>query len=352
MTMLHVVGAKIWGGGEQYVYDMCDELQRRQISSFVLIDRSNIEFCERFNLVSNVVTANLYSVKGFSSIISIVDCIKKNNITTIHCHSGKYILLCLALKKLTHVKLIFYKHNVIAAKTDVYHNWIQSNVDAFICVSKLVYEAQCIDKYRDKFHLVYNGVNTNRFLKKSRKVADNKYFTIGYAGRIIDNKGIFELIEAVRFLHNEGYPVYLTICGVIANQAVQTKLERYIESYQTYMQYIGFQEDMNSFYRSLDCLVAPSKVSEAFGLVLCEAMYCQIPVIASRSGAQGEIIEHDQSGILLNTITAEQIAFAIKTLLDNHEYYHKLSQNGYNRVKSKFTTEVMVDSILRVLESL
>ena len=33
MSILNVVGAfKVWGGGEQYVYDMCDELHRRQIS--------------------------------------------------------------------------------------------------------------------------------------------------------------------------------------------------------------------------------------------------------------------------------------------------------------------------------
>ena len=40
MSILNVVGAKVWGGGEQYVYDMCDELHRRQISSFVLVDKS------------------------------------------------------------------------------------------------------------------------------------------------------------------------------------------------------------------------------------------------------------------------------------------------------------------------
>ena len=31
MSILNVVGAKVWGGGEQYVYDMCDELHRRDV---------------------------------------------------------------------------------------------------------------------------------------------------------------------------------------------------------------------------------------------------------------------------------------------------------------------------------
>ena len=48
MSILNVVGAKVWGGGEQYVYDMCDELHRRQIPSFVLVDETNQELQDRF----------------------------------------------------------------------------------------------------------------------------------------------------------------------------------------------------------------------------------------------------------------------------------------------------------------
>lgn len=43
MSILNVVDAKVWGSGEQYVYDMCDELHRRQILSFVFVDASNQE---------------------------------------------------------------------------------------------------------------------------------------------------------------------------------------------------------------------------------------------------------------------------------------------------------------------
>ena len=65
MSILNVVGAKVWGGGEQYVYDMCDELHRRQIPSFVLVDETNQELQDRFTSVAEIITANLYSCKGF-----------------------------------------------------------------------------------------------------------------------------------------------------------------------------------------------------------------------------------------------------------------------------------------------
>ena len=39
--ILHVVMAKVWGGGEQYVYDVSKEMQRQGHSVFVLVDESN-----------------------------------------------------------------------------------------------------------------------------------------------------------------------------------------------------------------------------------------------------------------------------------------------------------------------
>ena len=350
MSIINVVGAKIWGGGEQYVYDMCDELHRRQVPSFVLVDASNYELQERFGQVAEVLTANLYSFKGFTSISSITRQIKEQSITVIQCHSGKYILLCIALKRLTGAKLVFYKHNVVRAKTDMYHRWIQSQVDAFICVSKRVYDAQIIPSMANKYHLVYNGVNTHRFPVLSESSIPNKPFIIGYAGRIIENKGIFELLDAIRMIYINTDDIRLVICGD-GKPADIERMNQYINQYQMteYVEYVGFQKDMNQWYRSIHCLVAPSKVQEAFGLVLCEAMYCKVPVITSKSGAQAEIIENGISGILIDTVNSESISEAIQGLMKNDAVRASIIEQGYTRIESTFTIAKMVDSINKIV---
>ncbi len=353
MSILNVVGAKVWGGGEQYVYDMCDELHRRQIPSFVLVDASNQELQQRFSAVSEVLTANLYSCKGFLSLSSIAKQMKQYGITVIQCHSGKYILLCLALKRLTGVKLIFYKHNVVQAKTDMYHRWIQSQVDAFICVSKRVYDAQVIPAISHKYHLVYNGVNTHRFPVLENESISTSPFIVGYAGRIIENKGIFELLDAFRVIHTNTDDIRLVICGD-GKPADIKQMNQYIKQYQMeeYVQYMGFQKDMNRWYRSIHCLIAPSKVQEAFGLVLCEAMYCKVPVITSTSGAQAEIIENGKSGILIDAVNSESIIEAIQGLMENDGVRKSIIEYGYTRVESTFTIIKMVDSIDKIVRNL
>ncbi len=355
MSILNVVGAKVWGGGEQYVYDMCDELHRRHIPSFVLVDASNHELQERFEQVAKVLTGNLYSCKGFTSILSIARQIKEQNITVIQCHSGKYILLCIALKRLTGAKLVFYKHNVVKAKTDMYHRWIQSEVDAFICVSQKVYDAQIIPSIASKYHLIYNGVNTHRFpvLSDSNSSISNKPFIVGYAGRIIENKGIFELLDAIRVIHTNTKDIRLVICGDGKPNDIE-RMNQYINQHQMaeYVQYVGFQKNMNQWYRSIHCLVAPSKVQEAFGLVLCEAMYCKVPVITSTSGAQAEIIENGVSGILIDTVNSASISEAIQGLMNNDALRTSIIEQGYTRVESTFTIAKMVDSIDKIVRNL
>ena len=284
MSILNVVGAKVWGGGEQYVYDMCDELHRRQIPS------------------------------------------------------------------LTGAKLIFYKHNVVHAKTDMYHRWIQSQVDAFICVSKRVYDVQVIADIAHKYHLVYNGVNTQRFPVLENESISTSPFIVGYAGRIIENKGIFELLDAIKIIHDRDRAILLRICGDGKPSDIE-RMHQYIAEHkmQDYVQYIGFQNDMNQFYRSIHCLVAPSKVQEAFGLVLCEAMYCKVPVITSTSGA---IIENGTSGILLETVNSTSIADAMQGMIINDVFRESIINEGYKRVESTFTITKMVDSIVTIVRNL
>ena len=73
--------------------------------------------------------------------------------------------------------------------------------------------------------------------------------------------------------------------------------------------------------------VLPSKVRESFGLVLCEAVYCGVPVITTDSGAQKEIIKSDKYGWIIHSGSKEQLYDAMgkavlvkESTLDNRQY--------------------------------
>lgn len=343
--ILNIIESSVWGGMEQYAYDMSEELKRQEIEPFILTDGWKPDFVKRYNEVATVFSFKIRKSKWFFCINQLATLIRQHHIDTILCHSGKYIFLSILLKKMTGVKVIFFKHNVLPAKTDIYHRWIQNQVDAFVCVSKCVYDAQIVKGKEDKYHLIYNGINTNRFPEKQIEKPHDR-FVIGYAGRISEEKGIIELLDAIKYLHELGKSVELRMCGAISEQS-KYMIEAYIRNnnMELYVSNLGFQNNMNDFYRSIHCLVTPSKVKEAFGLVICESMYCKTPVITSTSGAQEEIITNGEDGILINLVNCNSISDAIIKCMENPILYQKLRENGYSRVNSSFTIKRMVESI-------
>lgn len=346
--ILNIMESSVWGGMEQYVYDMSEELERQGISPFVLTDIWKPEFISKYNEVATVFSFKIRKNKGFYSIHKMATLIRQHNIDTILCHTGKYIFLAILLKKMTGSKVVFFKHNVLPAKTDIYHRWIQNQVDAFVCVSKCVYDAQVVKGKEHKYHLVHNGINTYRFpyIEVEKK---KDAFIVGYAGRIGLDKGIIELLDAIKYLHELGKPIELHMCGEISGNSeaiIHTHIrDNHMESY---VNFLGFQNNMNQFYKSIHCLVVPSKIKEAFGLVICESMYCKTPVITSNSGAQEEIITNGENGIIIDTVDYKHIADSIIYLMDNPLECQTIIGNGYKRVVSMFTIEKMVESIINL----
>ena len=122
-SIMHMVIAKTWGGGEQYVYDVCAEMKNQGITSYVVVDEKNFQFQKKYKEVANVLTANLYFAAGLLSVRKIAGWIEKYNIKILNCHSGHAMLLCMLIKKLSSVRLVMFKHNALPSKHDCYHNF-------------------------------------------------------------------------------------------------------------------------------------------------------------------------------------------------------------------------------------
>ena len=216
ICVLNIVIAKVWGGGEQYVYDTAKAMKKLGVKVYIAVDKTNTAMQQRFAEVAEVVTFNLYSAAGLCAVNGLANFIKKQRVDIINCHSGHAMQLCLLLKFLTGAKVVMFKHNALPAKHDFYHNWQRKNTDAFICVSRLVYDLQIqglTEAEKQKYHLVYNGIDTEKFNKYKNIKKDSDKFVIGYAGRIAADKGIDILLQAFEKLSENYDNIYLQLAG-------------------------------------------------------------------------------------------------------------------------------------------
>ncbi|OGS18427.1 MAG: hypothetical protein A3J83_01025 [Elusimicrobia bacterium RIFOXYA2_FULL_40_6] len=110
--------------------------------------------------------------------------------------------------------------------------------------------------------------------------------------------------------------------------------------------FTGFvpDEDLPLLYNCADVFAFPS-LYEGFGLPVLEAMACGVPVVASNNSSLSEI--SGDSAVLVNPYSIEEIAEAIKKVINNGPLRKNLIEKGLNRVK-QFTWEETTRKTLAV----
>ncbi len=104
-------------------------------------------------------------------------------------------------------------------------------------------------------------------------------------------------------------------------------------------------------YAAMDIFVLPSTCSEAFGMVLVEAMAMARPVIATEVGGIPEIVQDNVSGILVPPKDPESISRAISRYIEDPALRNRLAEEGRLLASRRFSEQAMADAFEKVLRN-
>ncbi len=175
-------------------------------------------------------------------------------------------------------------------------------------------------------------------------------FTIGYAGRLVESKGLAGLLAAVRTLEA---PVELLLIGdgelraQLEGQPIPGSRVRVLD---------GFTHDrMASAYGRLDVLALPSRTTptwkEQFGRVIVEALWCEVPVVGSDSGEIPWLIELTGGGLTFPEGDVGRLAARLTELRAAPELRRRLTESGRRAVERLFSVPAASDAFERLLAS-
>jgi glycosyltransferase involved in cell wall biosynthesis len=153
-----------------------------------------------------------------------------------------------------------------------------------------------------------------------------------YVGRISMEKGVHYAIEVALELHLE------LIIAAKVDTADVSYFNEYVGPYLSEkIRWIGEvdEAERNRLMSNALCLLHPVVFREPFGLTLIEAMACGCPVVAFNKGSIPEIIAHEKTGYVVNTV--EEMIDAVGTIEQiNREDCRKHSLEKFNaRVMAK-----------------
>jgi glycosyltransferase involved in cell wall biosynthesis len=167
------------------------------------------------------------------------------------------------------------------------------------------------------------------------EINDNHY-VFGYAGRLVTDKGINELVGAFKDI-NKLYPyTKLLLVGNIEHELDPLFAET-IKEIQINDNIIltGFQKDIRPFYKMMDLFVFPS-YREGFGISLMEAAAMNLPAISSNIIGCNEIIIDNINGFLIPSKSKESVFNKMKYCLDNRKEVKKMAIITREIIISKF----------------
>lgn len=111
-----------------------------------------------------------------------------------------------------------------------------------------------------------------------------------------------------------------------------------------------FTSEIWTIWDACDIACIPSIEPEPFGMVALEAMTARKPVIAANHGGLAEIVVHDRTGLLFEPNSAEDLARAIESLVDNRSKRIAMGESGAHRAADLFSVKAYVSGISRVYE--
>ena len=178
---------------------------------------------------------------------------------------------------------------------------------------------------------------------------------VGYAGKLVEEKGIRTLLRAfgrVAALHPEAHLV-LAGGGPLKGE-VERKAHALGLAERVHLAGVIHNDDLPAYMNALDVFVLPSETRrnwrEQFGRVAVEAMSCGVPVVGSDSGEIPGVL--GGAGRIFAEGQADQLAERLDTLLSSPAEREMLSRAGRERVLQCFTTERVAEQHFAVYRSL
>ncbi len=198
-----------------------------------------------------------------------------------------------------------------------------------------------------------SGVNIDYF-HPSFKIPkqNNSKFVFLYIGRMISDKGVFELIEAAKNLFSKRQDFVLHLCGFadVKNSSAITESMLNDLSQLSYIEWLGDSNDVASVYGVSDCVVLPS-YREGMPRALLEAGAMGLPSITTDVPGCKHIISSNYNGLLCSVKSVSSLTDALSKMLDlNANNYKLMCENARSNVVKNYDESIVVEYALNSLD--
>jgi glycosyltransferase involved in cell wall biosynthesis len=343
------------GGGERHLADLANGLAERGHDVHVAVRPNSPLLAELKHLrKENLVTVALRNSLDARSARELSRLVKKNRIQIVHAHMARdYPLAAYAAGTNPGSKLIVTRH--VLFKLSRLHRITLSKCARIIAVSHAVASQLQADALvpAEKISVVLNGIDTARFQAAREHFERREFFNtwqlpddsllVGTVGELTPQKGQEDFLLAAERILKQHPAAFFIIAGIDHSRGKQhqAQLERLIKQLDARVKLVGWIDDLAQLYCALDVFVSASH-TESFGLAIAEAMATGTAVVATETEGARELIQSEQTGLLVPVADAAKLAHAVLRLLEDKELRERLGTKAQQAAAENFSLERMI----------
>lgn len=251
--------------------------------------------------------------------------------TIIHLHGGGFVEFYKTecnYKKQKKISKTFYAANTVIVLSDEWKKLIHDVIG------------------NDNITILHNAVSIPNYEREDFSNAN-----ILFLGRLVEEKGIDELIDIIPDISREFPWMTLIICGS-GNEGKYKRLcqAREIENKVVFKGWVT-GEEKEAILKEANVFVLPS-FHEGLPVSMLEAMSFGLVPVVSDVGGIPSVIQNNVNGIIVKPGNKEELKEALSCLLDNNDLKRRLAQNAYNEVRENYNIQNNIILLLRLYQEL
>lgn len=272
-----------------------------------------------------------------------------------------FVLMCKIFRK----KIIIHQHNK-GMENDVDrwpYRWLlplcYKNAKVILLSWYLYPDIEKIVKKEDVF-ICPNGIkvsdsitfNYNKETDTSLSKETNKIPRLLFLSNLIESKGVFVLLDALKILKDKGYSF---VCDFVGGETKEIDARRFNEEVKkrglneiAIYHCRKYGKEKEDAFEQSDVFVLPT-FDEAFGLVNLEAMSHKKPVVSTNEGGIPDVIKDGENGLISERKNPESLAQNIGKLLESESLRHEMGEDGFKKLKEQFTEEIFEANLLHIV---
>lgn len=297
------------------------------------------------------------SIIDLAQLRNICRLIREYNIKILHCHDPKtdlygwllgFIFPGLKLVSTIHGWIERRKRSSYYVKID---RFVLKRFDAVIAVSGAIMQvAQTHGILRT--HLIRNSIDTDKWQPVSTEssVVKPGPLRIGFVGRISTEKGPFDFVRIARNVLEKYPDAEFLVAGKGPEEGQMKELLQQTGITKSFcFQGQLDEQQLHGLYAKLDLLLLTS-YTEGLPMTVLEASAMGVPVVATRVGGVGEIIQDGHNGFLAGAGDVGTLSMLALKVLEDKKLADKFRDNGRKKVEQEFSLAAGVKKIEEAYE--